>query len=62
MFCVLFSVVLIAAGGGAAAWLVGMRLAAHARRHPEAARAWFEHVVKPVLTPPEDDRPKGELP
>lgn len=52
MVCALFSLALIAAGVGAAAWLVGRRLAAHARRHPAAVEAWVEHLVKPVIAPP----------
>ena len=41
------------------AWFCWRRLSAHARRHPEASAAWFEHVVKPLLRV-EKDEPKGE--
>jgi hypothetical protein len=40
----------VAAWQAAVAWFFGRRLAAHARRNPQAAVAWWEHVVKPALT------------
>ncbi len=61
MFCTMFTVALIGSGLAAFLYLVGKRLAAHARINPEAARAWFDHVIKPVLAPEKGESHEGSV-
>jgi hypothetical protein len=65
MLGMVLTFLLMTSGLGGLAWVIGRRLTAHAQAHPEAVRAWLEHVVRPALTPAptaDDYAPKGPRP